>query len=1777
MPSVADAPRPLSDFSDDELQNLATSAPPLEHLSDEQLAGVAVKQGLMKPEEATAAVQENKRAEREPIADAIAGGMSATTGVPEFAAKALLTRGGRAGDVAAQVVTPIVGGILGTEVAPLVGTAGGGAAGAAAGDALAQTREYFRGERDTPSKGELIASTVAGGIPVGGPILKTAARVVATRAAQGAGIASVADVTRQIIDTGKVDWGSVGQNAAFGALFGGGAGGLEARATRKAVLGAIRKTPEFKDFEGSDSDLTAAVRAKMDAARPAAAEPRNVTPVRGETPTAAKPLAELSDQELIAAARQTEPAAPAAAEATPEGQHDIVGAPVNQVSPEEIATRPDLMQFKRIDEAASGVNAEDKLAGKWDPLKAGNLLLWEPQDPAAHGLTGDQKYIVANGHHRFEFGQRVDTPGYNAQIVREGEGYSAGDARTLAAEINIADGKGSIYDQAKFIRNTAATHGADETLATARRIGARGRKAAAIGTQAGDSTFDAFINEQLSSEHAEQIAAAAPGNDAAQRVGIKVAAAGGSPSEAANTVRAAIADTGGSAKQIDLFGADDTALQAMAAQGKAASQFQRQVQEDIRAIQGAARKPEVAAKYGVDVKDPQALAAKLEDLKVQQARWDNWHGDPDLRAQVRAAAGLAPAPIAEPAAPIPATFAPKTAGADLFGEADKSFNLASEETPMAEAPAELPDNSMDLFAPEETRSTAPTALDKANQAARETAAGLAGQFEMHSMGGGRARPARSAAPEKKPKGLAPAPVAQPNAIVRDLQRIQANVAPQTLSAPARFAGNLLRELNAKMANELARADHALRPFRNDFDRTPVPKGWKYDAKQPLPRNLAFIDAYEGGRASSLPVGERAVATEFARQNSALVDRVQALGTGALKTFYENYFPHLWKDPVKAGQVMAALLSKSPLEGSKSFLKQRTHKLFIDGLAAGLDPVHDNPVDLWLLKQREVERYILGQNFVGDLKKAGLLKFVHAFSKAPEGWATVNDRAFTVYGPPTVTIKEAFDAGMREKTLQALDKLGVPHERLVAIGGKRWGYETNQKDAPGTERIVTKFGGPESVYWHEMGHALDSRYPELRSTVMAAKDMKDELRALADLRAEGQQVTQSFKSYLRSTPEKMAVILEAYLHAPERMQAVAPNVTAAFQGFMKAHPELSVIDDIRPTLRLGVGEAQLPVGGQVKLGNWYLPDTAARVVNNYLSPGLNPHLWYRSMREASNLVNSAQLSLSAFHLGFTSLDAATSRLALAIEDAARGDLGRAIGTAASVPFSPITNIMRGARLRSAVLAGAGENAELAHLVRSLEAAGGRIGQDAFWQTQFTRRMKRAYAAARQQLNDGQWLGGSLSGTAAMLQAPFALLEQTMRPILDYVVPRQKLGVFADMASREMERLGPNASPGDVREAMRKAWDSVDNRMGQVVYDNLFYNRAVKDVALLAFRAYGWQLGKYREGIGAMADTAAAVNQLRSGVRKTTPGSEGAQKEPLFTHRMAYALALPLLVGTIGGILHYMMTGKRPKGQDYFQPQTGESDRNGNPMRLNLPSYVKDTIAYGKHPITSFAHSTNPMFSAIFDLLENKDFYGVQIRNPDDPLWKQASEVAKWAASELVPFSVSGAAQMHQAGTPAWKQVAPFFGVTPVPARQNMTPAQELAAEIMSASLPTGAMTLHQFEAGKLLKDIVQQMKTGQAAAGIKAASSGIAAGSLNPNTAGLLVERLKYNPLQFQVHHLSAENAMRVWRISNDVEKQQLRGILGVKILNAETLSAAQKQTYISEIQSTLPRARAAAR
>ena len=91
-------------------------------------------------------------------------------------------------------------------------------------------------------------------------------------------------------------------------------------------------------------------------------------------------------------------------------------------------------------------------------------------------------------------------------------------------------------------------------------------------------------------------------------------------------------------------------------------------------------------------------------------------------------------------------------------------------------------------------------------------------------------------------------------------------------------------------------------------------------------------------------------------------------------------------------------------------------------------------------------------------------------------------------------------------------------------------------------------------------------------------------------------------------------------------------------------------------------------------------------------------------------------------------------------------------------------------------------------------------------------------------------------------------------MEVMVPRMKVGIFMDMANHELGRMtDEQKSDRDyVRKKLGNVWNSVDNRMGQMVYDNLFWNRTLKDLALASVRSVGWNLGTLRELGGGVSD-------------------------------------------------------------------------------------------------------------------------------------------------------------------------------------------------------------------------------------------------------------------------------------------------------------------------------------
>lgn len=121
-------------------------------------------------------------------------------------------------------------------------------------------------------------------------------------------------------------------------------------------------------------------------------------------------------------------------------------ATVRDLDVSKIDFDPKRFQYKLAH--AEGTGSVGSLAGvkKWDPELGGVVQVW--RDP------GDGKTYVVNGHNRLDLAKRMNAGKISVRYVQAG---SASEARAKGAITNIAEGRGTAIDAAKFFRDEKMT------------------------------------------------------------------------------------------------------------------------------------------------------------------------------------------------------------------------------------------------------------------------------------------------------------------------------------------------------------------------------------------------------------------------------------------------------------------------------------------------------------------------------------------------------------------------------------------------------------------------------------------------------------------------------------------------------------------------------------------------------------------------------------------------------------------------------------------------------------------------------------------------------------------------------------------------------------------------------------------------------------------------------------------------------------------------------------------------------------------------------------------------------------------------------------------------------------------------------------------------------------------------------------------------------------------------------------------------------------------------
>lgn len=598
-------------------------------------------------------------------------------------------------------------------------------------------------------------------------------------------------------------------------------------------------------------------------------------------------------------------------------------------------------------------------------------------------------------------------------------------------------------------------------------------------------------------------------------------------------------------------------------------------------------------------------------------------------------------------------------------------------------------------------------------------------------------------------------------------------------------------------------------------------------------------------------------------------------------------------------------------------------------------------------------------------------------------------------------------------------------------------------------------------------------------------------------------------------------------------------TAKFVAIGKKQPEgWRQLDD-----RIGTVTSRGDDGELVIRGYYYAPPDAAHAFNNFVSRGMaGRSTIYDTLAWVNNNMNALQLGISAFHATTTSVNAATSEIALGIKQLSQGKpikaAGHMLSGAATVP-SIIRTVVNGSRLMREYLE-PGSYAKMEEEANAVAQAGGRIKQNTLELNPFA---KFANAVRNGAIGEG------------LSAIPGAILHATVAPVMEYWVPRMKLGAFYDMAHNVLDQADKNNwEPARVRREMQKAWDSVDNRFGQIVYSNLFWHRAMLDALQLSTRSVGWNYGDVRELGGGAADTIKEASQVFQG------------KAPEVTDRMAFSFALPLYTALVGAILTYLWTGNKPDTwKDYFYPKRKDG------TRVSIPGYMKDVVAFSEHPLDTVVNKMAPIWEMTGEAINNRDFSGTEIRHKDDPAVKQFVDVAKWAGHAIEPFALSSTQKLlANKGADAsfdWHHpvesaknigkaiakhpgdlVAGNLGFQPAPGYIQNSAALNMAHEY-EAERPHGTRTQEQAEHSQAMHQVENMYRTHNVD---KAAIQKLVQdGKLSQKEWFKAQMRSGRDPLVAAVTSLNAEQALNVYQAATPQERKSIAVMVQRKAVKAQ--------------------------
>lgn len=299
-----------------------------------------------------------------------------------------------------------------------------------------------------------------------------------------------------------------------------------------------------------------------------------------------------------------------------------------------------------------------------------------------------------------------------------------------------------------------------------------------------------------------------------------------------------------------------------------------------------------------------------------------------------------------------------------------------------------------------------------------------------------------------------------------------------------------------------------------------------------------------------------------------------------------------------------------------------------------------------------------------------------------------------------------------------------------------------------------------------------------------------------------------------------------------------------------------------------------------------------------------------------------------------------------------------------------------------------------------------------------------------------LHGNLAQKAVVLPIKGAqgIIRSISAPIFEHWIPALKTEAYLMRARNVIIRDPSLATDAGRRgEVLRQIAKDTDRTYGEMNYDTLFWNKAVRDAFNASFLSGGWKLAQLYYARGLAAPFKMAYKFAKSG--------EFNPKD--ISHNMMFSYIYGAMGLALGAAFTKMMGGQVNSLADMVFPQTGEKDKDGKPIRVSLPFFNKEGYSIARDMnergliagSLAFAYDQT-LFKGIVDTLSNKDYMG-------RPLISDPSDLNQWAhqAWETVKPITLDSYQKAEAKGSKFGENASLVGIGMAPAYASQSPFEQ----------------------------------------------------------------------------------------------------------------------------------------